>query len=65
MSPMMTAVHALGITQITSWGVSYYCLGILATLRCISRKKFGKARPLRFPDQHKPERAQHAVIRSP
>ena len=28
---MMTAVHALGITQITSWGVSYYCLGILAT----------------------------------
>lgn len=28
--PMMTAVHALGITQITAWGTSYYCLGVLA-----------------------------------
>ena len=26
----MIAVHALGITQITAWGTSYYCLGILA-----------------------------------
>lgn len=30
LSPMMTAVHALGITQITAWGTSYYCLGVLA-----------------------------------
>ncbi len=29
-SPMMVAVHALGITQITAWGTSYYCLGVLA-----------------------------------
>ena len=28
--PMMAAVHALGITQITAWGTSYYCLGVLA-----------------------------------
>src|SRR5262247_4230513 len=28
--PMMGAVLALGITQITAWGTSYYCLGILA-----------------------------------
>ena len=28
--PMATAVLALGITQITAWGTSYYCLGILA-----------------------------------
>lgn len=28
--PMMVAVHALGITQITAWGTSYYCLGVLA-----------------------------------
>ena len=28
--PMHRAVHALGITQITAWGVSYYCLGVLA-----------------------------------
>lgn len=27
---MATAVHALGITQITAWGTSYYCLGVLA-----------------------------------
>ncbi len=30
LSPMATAVHALGITQITAWGTSYYCLGVLA-----------------------------------
>lgn len=30
LSPMMAAVHALGITQITAWGTSYYCLGVLA-----------------------------------
>jgi len=24
------AVLALGITQITAWGTSYYCLGVLA-----------------------------------
>ncbi len=29
-SPMMVAVNALGITQITAWGTSYYCLGVLA-----------------------------------
>ena len=28
--PMTTAVIALGITQITAWGTSYYCLGVLA-----------------------------------
>jgi MFS family permease len=28
--PMMVAVVALGITQITAWGTSYYCLGVLA-----------------------------------
>jgi len=28
--PMLAAVVALGITQITAWGTSYYCLGVLA-----------------------------------
>ena len=28
--PMFGAVVALGITQITAWGTSYYCLGVLA-----------------------------------
>jgi predicted MFS family arabinose efflux permease len=28
--PMFAAVCALGITQITGWGTSYYCLGVLA-----------------------------------
>ena len=28
--PMLTAVVAPGITQITAWGTSYYCLGVLA-----------------------------------
>ncbi len=28
--PMVAAVCALGITQITAWGTSYYCLGVLA-----------------------------------
>ncbi len=27
--PMVIAVCALGITQITAWGTSYYCLGVL------------------------------------
>src|SRR5262245_64479890 len=27
---MIGAVVALGITQITAWGTSYYCLGVLA-----------------------------------
>jgi len=27
---MIVAVNALGITQITAWGTSYYCLGVLA-----------------------------------
>ena len=27
--PMVGAVIALGITQITGWGTSYYCLGVL------------------------------------
>src|SRR5262245_17664271 len=27
---MVAAVLALGITQITAWGTSYYCLGVLA-----------------------------------
>ena len=27
---MVLAVNALGITQITAWGTSYYCLGVLA-----------------------------------
>ena len=27
---MLVAVAALGITQITAWGTSYYCLGVLA-----------------------------------
>lgn len=28
--PFLAAVSALGITQITAWGTSYYCLGVLA-----------------------------------
>jgi hypothetical protein len=28
--PMVTAVNALGLTQITGWGTSFYCLGVLA-----------------------------------
>jgi MFS family permease len=28
--PMVVAVNLLGITQITAWGTSYYCLGVLA-----------------------------------
>ncbi|HEX4893497.1 MAG TPA: MFS transporter [Hyphomicrobiaceae bacterium] len=28
--PMLIAVSALGVTQITAWGTSYYCLGVLA-----------------------------------
>jgi MFS family permease len=28
--PMAIAVNALGLTQITAWGTSYYCLGVLA-----------------------------------
>jgi MFS family permease len=28
--PMHIAVNTLGITQITAWGTSYYCLGVLA-----------------------------------
>jgi hypothetical protein len=28
--PLLPAVCALGITQITAWGTSYYCLGVLA-----------------------------------
>jgi MFS family permease len=28
--PMLRAVFALGITQITAWGTSFYCLGVLA-----------------------------------
>jgi hypothetical protein len=28
--PLIFAVCALGITQITAWGTSYYCLGVLA-----------------------------------
>jgi len=28
--PMFVAVCALGISQITAWGTSYYCLGVLA-----------------------------------
>src|SRR5262245_39369971 len=28
--PMTSAVLSLGITQITAWGTSYYCLGVLA-----------------------------------
>jgi hypothetical protein len=28
--PMVRAVLALGVTQITAWGTSYYCLGVLA-----------------------------------
>ena len=28
--PFVLSVNALGITQITAWGTSYYCLGVLA-----------------------------------
>ena len=28
--PMVAAVCALGVTQITAWGTSFYCLGVLA-----------------------------------
>jgi MFS family permease len=30
LDPMLVAVSALGVTQITAWGTSYYCLGVLA-----------------------------------
>lgn len=29
-NPFVLSVNALGITQITAWGTSYYCLGVLA-----------------------------------
>lgn len=29
-SPFVISVNALGLTQITAWGTSYYCLGVLA-----------------------------------
>lgn len=29
-NPFVISVNALGITQITAWGTSYYCLGVLA-----------------------------------
>ncbi len=29
-SPFAISVNALGITQVTAWGTSYYCLGVLA-----------------------------------
>jgi len=28
--PFVVSVNALGLTQITAWGTSYYCLGVLA-----------------------------------
>src|SRR5215467_3197794 len=28
--PLLATVSALGISQITAWGTSYYCLGVLA-----------------------------------
>ena len=28
--PLVVSVNALGLTQITAWGTSYYCLGVLA-----------------------------------
>jgi MFS family permease len=28
--PLVVAVNALGLTQITAWGTSFYCLGVLA-----------------------------------
>ena len=28
--PFVLSVNALGLTQITAWGTSYYCLGVLA-----------------------------------
>src|SRR5437762_12130723 len=28
--PFVISVNALGLTQITAWGTSYYCLGVLA-----------------------------------
>ena len=28
--PLVLSVNALGVTQITAWGTSYYCLGVLA-----------------------------------
>ena len=29
-NPFIISVNALGLTQITAWGTSYYCLGVLA-----------------------------------
>ncbi len=29
-SPMFAAIAALGVAQITAWGTTYYCLGVLA-----------------------------------
>ncbi len=28
--PMIVAVNALGITQLTAWGTGFFCLGVLA-----------------------------------
>src|SRR5262250_293707 len=28
--PLVISVNALGLTQITAWGTSFYCLGVLA-----------------------------------
>jgi hypothetical protein len=30
LDPMVVAINALGVTQITAWGTSFYCLGVLA-----------------------------------
>jgi MFS family permease len=43
--PMTVAVTALGITQITAWGTSYYCLGVLAPSIA---KEFGWSRGFVF-----------------
>jgi MFS family permease len=29
-NPFIISVNALGLTQITAWGTSFYCLGVLA-----------------------------------
>src|SRR3954471_20581168 len=29
-APFVLSVNALGLTQITAWGTSFYCLGVLA-----------------------------------
>ena len=59
--PMVGAVLALGITQITAWGTSYYCLGVLAGT---DQPGHGLEPGLRLPRLHRrPARHGHRLER--